>query len=85
MLMEPCLGGELWTLLRNSRRFADTTAGFYVACVMLALEYLHGKGVIYRDLKPENLLLDSSGYVKLTDFGFAKQLVSCNKYIRYKT
>lgn len=75
MLMEPCLGGELWTLLRNSRRFSDYTAGFYVACVILALEYLHGQGVIYRDLKPENLLLDSSGYVKLTDFGFAKQLV----------
>jgi len=75
MLMEPCLGGELWTLLRNSRRFTDQTAAFYVACVILALDYLHTKGVIYRDLKPENLLLDSSGYVKLTDFGFAKQLV----------
>jgi len=75
MLMEPCLGGELWTLLRNSRRFTDQTAAFYVACVILALDYLHTRGVIYRDLKPENLLLDSSGYVKLTDFGFAKQLV----------
>lgn len=75
MLMEPCLGGELWTLLRNSRRFSDSTASFYVACVILALQYLHSKGIIYRDLKPENLLLDSSGYVKLTDFGFSKQLV----------
>lgn len=75
MLMEPCLGGELWTLLRNRRRFPDSTASFYVGCVILALEYLHGKGIIYRDLKPENLLLDSDGYVKLTDFGFSKQLV----------
>jgi len=75
MLMEPCLGGELWTLLRNNRRFNDSTASFYVGCVILALKYLHGRGIIYRDLKPENLLLDSSGYVKLTDFGFAKQLV----------
>jgi len=74
MLMEPCLGGELWTVLRNSKRFTDSTARFYVACVILAFDYLHAKGVIYRDLKPENLLLDSSGYIKLTDFGFAKQL-----------
>jgi len=74
MLMEPCLGGELWTLLRRSKRFSDSSAAFYVACVILAFDYLHAKGVIYRDLKPENLLLDSSGYVKLTDFGFSRQL-----------
>lgn len=79
MLMEPCLGGELWTVLRNSKRFSDSTARFYVACVILAFDYLHKKGVIYRDLKPENLLLDSSGYIKLTDFGFAKQLAADEK------
>jgi len=79
MLMEPCLGGELWTVLRNSKRFNDSTARFYVACVILAFDYLHDKGVIYRDLKPENLLLDSSGYIKLTDFGFAKQLATEEK------
>ena len=74
MLMEPCLGGELWTLLRRSKRFSEEAAAFYVGCVILAFDYLHDKGVIYRDLKPENLLLDSSGYVKLTDFGFSRQL-----------
>ena len=74
MLMEPCLGGELWTLLRRSKRFSDGAAAFYVGCVILAFDYLHEKGVIYRDLKPENLLLDSAGYVKLTDFGFSRQL-----------
>jgi len=74
MLMEPCLGGELWTMLRNQKRFSDGTARFYVSCVILALIYLHSKFVIYRDLKPENILLDYRGYIKLTDFGFSRQL-----------
>jgi len=74
MLMEPCLGGELWTILRDKKKFDDGAAKFYTACVIKGFEYLHSKGIVYRDLKPENLLLDSSGYVKLTDFGFSKQL-----------
>jgi len=45
MLMEPCLGGELWTVLRNNKRFNDSTARFYVACVILAFNYLHEKGL----------------------------------------
>ncbi|XP_018329381.1 cGMP-dependent protein kinase, isozyme 1-like [Agrilus planipennis] len=75
-LMESCLGGDLWTLLQKqkTRRFEESVARFYTGCVLEAFAYLHERGIIYRDLKPENLLLDNRGYLKLTDFGFAKTL-----------
>ncbi|KAK0448392.1 kinase-like domain-containing protein [Desarmillaria tabescens] len=72
MLMSYVPGGELFTHLRRAHRFTPDVTRFYLATIILALKYLHSFNIIYRDLKPENLLLDSRGYLRLTDFGFAK-------------
>merc|ERR1719354_721029 len=74
LVLEYIQGGELFTYLRKSGRFANHVARFYAAQVVCAFEYLHSKDIIYRDLKPENLLLDAKGNIKITDFGFAKSV-----------
>jgi len=71
-LLEPSLGGELFSLLSEKTFFDEPTSRFFAGCVILGFEYMHSKNMIYRDLKPENLLLDNVGYLKITDFGFAK-------------
>jgi len=74
MLMEIALGGELFTLLAKRAPLFDSPARFYTASVVSMFSYMHAHKVIYRDLKPENLILDGQGYLKLVDFGFAKIL-----------
>jgi len=74
LVLEYVCGGEFFTHLRNVGRLANDTARFYAAEVLLAFEYLHSRDIIYRDLKPENLLLDSRGHIKIADFGFAKKI-----------
>ncbi|XP_045491753.1 cGMP-dependent protein kinase, isozyme 1-like [Colias croceus] len=78
-LMEPVLGGDVWTILQKQRYFPENIARFMAACVVEAFQYLHSKDIIYRDLKPENLMLDKKGYIKLVDFGFAKRLSTNSK------
>nr|XP_034840640.1 cGMP-dependent protein kinase, isozyme 1-like isoform X2 [Maniola hyperantus] len=78
-LMEPVLGGDVWTILQKQRYFPENIARFMSACVVEAFQYLHSKDIIYRDLKPENLMLDKQGYIKLVDFGFAKRLSTNSK------
>lgn len=64
----------MWTILHQKRCFDERITRFMSACVVEAFEYLHTRNIFYRDLKPENLMLDSRGYIKLVDFGFAKYL-----------
>lgn len=74
LIMEYVPGGELFHHLSRQQQFSESAAKFYTGCVVLALEYLHVNGIIYRDLKPENLLLDELGYIKVTDFGYSKRI-----------
>ena len=67
MLMSLALGGELFSILRERNKFDEPTARFYAANVCSAFEYLHEHRIVYRDLKPENLLLDADGYLKVVD------------------
>lgn len=74
MVLEYVIGGEFFTHLRSAQKLENNQAKFYAAQVTLIFEYLHSQDFIYRDLKPENLLLDRTGYLKITDFGFAKRV-----------
>ena len=68
-------GGSLFYHLRKSRCFPENRARFYAAELMLAIEHLHQHGIIYRDLKLENILMDHQGHIALTDFGLSKENV----------
>jgi protein kinase X len=74
MILEYVPGGELLSMARgNASCFANDTAKFYAAQLVMALQYLHADNIIYRGMVPDNLLIDRQGYIKLVDFGFAKQ------------
>lgn len=77
MVQELVPGGELFHLLHPDGaevKLPADSARFYAGCVLATLEHIHNKGWIYRDLKPENMLIDSEGYLKVCDFGFCKKL-----------
>ena len=82
MFMELVQGGELWSLLYQKEVLPRTVlfglrendARFYAACTIAGFAHIHSKEYVYRDLKPENLLIDSEGHIRICDFGFAKRL-----------
>lgn len=75
-ILEPALGGELLATYRSKKLFGEEVyARYYAASVICAFEHLHERYILYRDLKPENLMLDYRGRLKLTDMGLAKFVV----------
>jgi len=73
LIMDFINGGELFHHLSQQKRFPEERTKFYSAQIVCGLEYLHSLGIIYRDLKPENLLLSSEGNIVMTDFGLSKE------------
>uniref|UniRef100_A0A672Q588 Ribosomal protein S6 kinase n=1 Tax=Sinocyclocheilus grahami TaxID=75366 RepID=A0A672Q588_SINGR len=75
LILDFLRGGDLFTRLSKEVMFTEEDVKFYLAELALALNHLHGLGIIYRDLKPENILLDNDGHIKLTDFGLSKESI----------
>jgi len=76
--MEFCPGGELFYHLHRVGRLTEQQAKFYFAEVVLGLEYIHSRNIIYGDLKPENILIDIDGHIRLADFGLSKEDITPN-------
>jgi serine/threonine protein kinase len=78
LILDYCPGGDLGKLLSNEKRLSEARARVYLAEILLALEDLHKRDIIFRDLKPDNVVLDKEGHVLLTDFGLSKEGVLDN-------
>ena len=72
LVMDLLTGGDLRYHLCKMRHFSEEETKFFIACLLLGLEYIHNNNIIHRDIKPENLVSDDNGYIRITDFGVAK-------------
>lgn len=72
MVMDFVGGGDFFSMLSREGSLPEHRVRLYTAEIITALEHLHSQGIVYRDLKPENVLLDGQGHVKLTDFGLSR-------------
>lgn len=79
LLTEPYMGGDMFKLMHERGPFSDAVSRFYVACVVEAFAYLHKLSICYRDLKPENLMINQNGYVVVVDMGFCKEVPNGKK------
>lgn len=79
LILDYVNGGELFTHLYQREHFTETEVRIYIGEIILALEHLHKLGIIYRDIKLENILLDSQGHIVLTDFGLSKEFLPHEK------
>ena len=70
--MDLLTGGDLRYHIARHRKFSEEQTKFFVACIIVALEYVHSKSILHRDIKPENLVFDEKGYLRVTDFGIAR-------------
>ena len=71
-ILDYCPAGELFGLMKNHRDMTELQAKFYFLETILAINYMHERNIMYRDIKPENILLDKKGHIKIADFGLAK-------------
>ena len=71
-------GGDLRYHISRYHKFSEEQTRFFISCIILALKYIHSQNIIHRDIKPENLVLDQKGYLRLTDFGIAKENLTDN-------
>lgn len=82
MVMDYCRGGDLGHVLEREGRLTEDRARTYAAEVLLAIEALHEREVVYRDLKPDNVVLDEEGHAMLTDFGLSKEGMKASDFTK---
>ena len=79
LVMDLMTGGDLRFHISRHKKFSEEQTRFFICGIIISLEYIHSNNIIHRDIKPENLVLDENGYVRLTDFGIAKENMPDNK------
>ena len=73
LVMDLLAGGDLRFHISRHKKFSEEQTRFFICGIILSLDYIHSNNIIHRDIKPENLVLDDNGYIRLTDFGIAKE------------